>query len=113
MEKVIITICKNRKVKKSREFIGVCGEEKLEELIVDFDNADDFIDGNATVEIEKNGEKASVPLEKVQEDKYYKTAIQGELVNCACTLKMQVKIPTDNKTFKSEIFNMICKESIN
>lgn len=112
MGKVIITISKNRKVKLSRDFIGVCGEQNHEELLVDFDKPADFIDGDASVVIDKNGEKKSFTLEK-QDGIYYKTAITSEFTNCAGRLKMQVEVkPAESEMFKSEVFTMICKESV-
>ena len=113
MGKVIITIQKNRKVKLSRDFIGICGEQNHEALLVDFDKPADFIDGEVSVVIEKkNGDKKPVSLQKQEDGNYYKTDITSDFTDCAGKVKMQIVIQAESETVKSEVFTMNCKESV-
>jgi hypothetical protein len=119
MKDLIITIdYDTRKVKFNRDFIGLTGENLQGNIVVDFKDSADFVDGSASFEVEQNSEKYVISMEKDAENKLYKLPIKSSLLKYACTMKCQVVIKqekTDNgvPTFKTVIFNMPCHESIN
>lgn len=119
MKDLIITVdCDTRKVKFNREFIGLTGENLQGNIVVDFSDKADFLDGMACFEVERNGEKYIIPMEQNYSEKTYSVPIKSSLLASACEMKCQVVItqaetPTGIPVFKSEIFNLPSKEAIN
>ncbi len=119
MKDLIVTInADTRKVKFSRDFIGLNGENLQGNIVVDFEDKTDFVDGTASFEVEQNGQKYTIGMTKDETNKVYILPIKSSLLKYACTMKCQVAI-TQGKTaegvpvFKSEIFNLPCYEAIN
>lgn len=118
MRDVIITVNKKaRTVTVSPECIGIEGESKQGQFIVEF--ADDFVDGTAVLDVEvcNCGTKGYIRLTKDGET--YKGDILDSLTCHIGNIKMQVKITqTADATghapvFKSVIFTVRVEESIN
>jgi hypothetical protein len=119
MKDLIITInADTRKVKFNRDFIGLNGENLQGNIVVDFENKADFVDGSASFEVEQNGNKYTIGMTKDATNKVYTVPIKSSLLKYACTMKCQVAI-TQGETaegipvFKCEIFNLPCYEAIN
>ncbi len=119
MKDLIITIdCDTRKVKFSRDFIGLTGENLQGNIIVDFEKKADFVDGTASFEVEQSGEKYAIVMTKDETNKVYTLPIKLSLLRYACTMKCQVTIQQEETAngipvFKTEIFKLPCYEAIN
>lgn len=119
MKDLIITInADNRKVKLNRDFVGLNGENLQGNIVVDFTDKADFIDGTASLEVEQNGEKYSIAMTKDTTNKIYTLPIKTSLLRYACTMKCQVTIAQAETAdgipvFKCEVFNLPCYEAIN
>lgn len=119
MNDLIITICHDtRKVKLNRGFIGLNGENLQGNIIVDFTDKADFIDGVASFEIKQNSEKYFIAMEKDAENKLYKLPIKSSLLSYTGDMPCQVSISqaeteNDAPVFKSEIFQVTCLEAVN
>lgn len=119
MKDLIITVDSDtRKVKFSRDFIGLTGENLQGNIVVDFDEKAEFIDGSAGFEVEQNGAKYIIQMTKNEGDKTYSVPIKSSLLQNACEMKCQVVITQEateagTPVFKSEVFNLPCKEAIN
>jgi hypothetical protein len=116
---LIITICySTRKVKFNRDFIGLNGENLQGNIIVDFDDKTEFVDGTAYFEVEQNGEKYFIEMTKDADNSTYSMPIKSSLLKYACTMKCQVVIKQEagedgTPTFKSMAFQLPCHEAIN
>ena len=119
MKDLIITVCRDtRKVKFNREFIGLTGENLQGNIVVDFEDKTDFVDGSALFEVEQNGAKYFIEMTKDADAKTYSLPIKSSLLQYACTMKCQVTITQEATNdgvpvFKTEIFKMPCNEAIN
>jgi len=119
MKDLIITIdCDSRKVNFNRDFIGLTGENLQGNIVVDFTNKADFVDGEAMLEVEQNGKPYSIKMTKDDTNKVYTLPIKSSLLRYACTMKCQVVITQEETadgtpTFKTVIFNLPCYEAIN
>ena len=119
MKDLIITICTDtRKVKFNRGFIGFNGENLQGNIVVDFKDIGDFVDGTAVFEVEQKGKPYAIAMDKDETNKIYSVPIKSSLLKYACSLKCQVVITQQatehgNPIFKSEIFNIPCYGAIN
>lgn len=119
MKDLIITICADtRKVKFNRGFIGLTGENLQGNIVVDFTDKADFVNGEASFEIEQHGKRYTILMERDATNKVYKLPIYSSLLGYACTLKCQVNIRQEETAdgipvFKSEIFQLPCYEALN
>lgn len=119
MNDLIITICRDtRKVKLNRGFIGLNGENLQGNIIVDFTDIADFVDGTAYLEVNQKGEKYFIEMQKNAADKTYSLPIKSSLLRYSGNTPYQVKIEqteTENgvPVFKSEVFQVPCLEAIN
>lgn len=119
MSDLIITIDRDtRKVKTNRNFIGLNGENLQGNIIADFTNKAEFVDGTAYIEVVQNGQKYNIEMTKDDTNKLYSLPIQSSLLRYACKLSFQVVIEqaeTENgvPVFKSEVFTVPCLEAIN
>lgn len=120
MKDLVITICRDtRKIKYNRGFIGLTGENLQGNIIVDFENKSDFIDGNARLEVVQQGTPYFLELTKNAEDKTYSLPIKSSLLSKDCSIDCQVVIQqAETETgeipiFKTLIFKMPCHTSIN
>ena len=120
MKDLIITIdYDTRNVKFNRDFIGLNGENMQGNIVVDFEDKKDFIDGTAYFEVEQNGNKYFIEMTKNAESNTFYIPIKASLLRYTCTLKCQISIREDNAggeeipVFKSVVFNIPCNESVN
>lgn len=119
MNDLIITICRDtRKVKLNRGFIGFNGENLQGNIIVDFTDKAEFVDGTAYFEVVQKGEKYIIEMAQNAENKLYSLPIKSSLLQYACALSCQVRIEQENTengipVFKSEIFQVPCLEAVN
>lgn len=115
MKDVIFTINANtRKVTKTKDFIGINGENLQGNIIVDF--ADEFIDGYAYLEVDFGTTKGFIGMTKV--DSHYVLPIQNSLLAVVgkiyCQIRIDVAIDANTMSvFKSEIFDIPVLEAIN
>ena len=117
MKDFIITICADtRKVKFSRDFIGIAGEHLQGNIIVDFADKADFVDGVAVFEVVQNGEPYYFDMEKISADKIYSLPIRASLLGTALTMDSQITIrqgeSANAPTFKTVKFKLPCFDSI-
>ena len=120
MSDFIITICRDtRKVKLNRLYLGNVGENLQDNIIVDFLNKADFIDGTARFEFSYNGNSYYLDMVKNTVDKTYSMPIKSILLSMNCTLSCQIVIEQaetedgEKPVFKSDLFNVPCKKSVN
>jgi hypothetical protein len=119
MNDLIITVDRDtRKVKLNRGFIGLNGENLQGNIIVDFTDKADFIDGVAFLEVDRKGDKRFIEMEQDAENKAYKLPIKESLLKYACAMKCQVTISQSSDSgetpkFRTEIFEVSCLEAIN
>ena len=119
MSDLIITVSRDsRKVTFNRGFIGISGENLQGNIVVDFQDKANFINGTATFEVEQNGEKHAILMEKDEANKYYTLPIKSSLLAYACIMKCQVSIEQEATEygapkFKTERFNLHCYEAVN
>lgn len=111
MENLIITINANtRKVKLSKLFLGINGENLQGKIIVDF--SDQFIDGNSVFEMQRSDGKSSITMTKVTD--HYEADIISSLLAKAEKIKCQIRIDGSNDAiFKSEEFEINILQAIN
>lgn len=119
MNDLIVTICRDtRKVKLNRGFIGLNGENLQGNIIVDFTDKAEFVEGTAFFELVQNGEKYRLEMAIDGVNKVYKLPIKSSLLRYACSLPCQVVI-TQAETadgvpiFKSDTFEVPCLKAIN
>lgn len=114
MNDFVIKVSKlNRSVTSCESFIGLDGENLVENLIFIF--TDTFVDGNARLEYIVNDEKYFIELNKG--NNYYSIPIKN-VITKEGNIEMQLVIskPSENNeiiVFKSDIFTVYCKKSIN
>lgn len=114
MKDLIITINTNtRKVKTTKNFIGINGENLQGNIIFDFEN--EFIDGVGYLEID-NGDKYIIQMEK--EAEHYTLPIKSSLLTKTGKLKIQLRVNINEnqenmQVFKSEIIEIPVLEAIN
>ena len=116
---LIITICcDTKKVVFNRDFIGLTGENLQGNIIVDFKNKEDFVDGTAYFEVDQDGKKYFIEMTKDEANKVYTLPIKSSLLKIACKLKCQVTIRKEATesgevpTFKSREFILPCLSSV-
>ena len=115
MKDLIITINANtRKIKNSKNFLGINGENLNGNFIVDFE--DEFIDGFAYLEVFDGSQKYLLTMEKVED--HYVLPILSSLLATVGDLQCQVRINSQFdansvSVFKSEIFKLSVLEAIN
>ena len=113
MKNIEIKINKNtRMVKLSKTTLGNEGESQQYNLVFSFE--DEFVDGQARLEYQLEGqEKQWIPLEK-QEESYVLPVLN--VLTIQGQINMQLVIDENANTmpvFKSNIFYLYCNESIN
>lgn len=111
---MIIEICKNtRMVNLSKSFLGNELENLQEKLIFKF--SDTFVDGQARLEYEHDGEKNYIILEKEEES--YTIPVKNVLTKRGqITMQLVITEGTDEEetpVFKSNEFYLFCNKSIN
>ncbi len=115
MRDLIITINANtRKIKNSKNFLGINGENLNGNLIVDFE--DEFIDGFAYLEVFDGSQKYLLTMEKVED--HYVLPILSSLLATVGDLQCQIRINSQFDAnsvsiFKSEKFELPVLEAIN
>ena len=119
MNDLIITIDRDtRKVKLNRGFIGFNGENLQGNIIADFTNKTEFVDGTAYFEVVQNGNKYTLEMEQDATNKIYSLPIKSSLLRYAGNLSCQVVIQQEETAngipvFKSEVFQVPCLEAVN
>ena len=96
--------------KQDYDFIGVAGENEIEQLVFKLTA---FIDGVATIEYQKDdGKKEFITLPNPTDETYI-LAVRNELLKDTSKIYMQLHITTANvEVFKSKIFSMNVYEQI-
>lgn len=112
MNDLLIKVSKrSRLIDLDHSTLGIVGENLQEKLIFTFQ--DEFVDGMARLEYELDGEKHYVLMEKV--GRSYILPVQNVLLTKEGNIDLQLVI-TEDKTgtpvFKSEVFTLYCKKSI-
>lgn len=112
MNDLLIKVSKrSRLIDLDHSTLGIVGENLQEKLIFTFQ--DEFVDGMARLEYELDGEKHYVLMEKVGQS--YILPVQNVLLSKEGNIDLQLVI-TEDKTgtpvFKSEVFTLYCKKSI-
>jgi hypothetical protein len=87
-------------------------------IIVDFEDKSDFVDGVARLEVKIKEDKYFLEMTKNVGDKTYSLPIKSSLLNSECVMTCQIVIdqPTESEetpVFKSDTFNLPCRKSIN
>ena len=114
MQDLIITICRDtRNVKTSRNFLGVCCENGQGNIIIDFTDKEEFIDGTCKFFYGKN----SVSTTKNATQKTYSTPITSAMLSNAGQVVCQIKIEGTSSSsgkpvFKSELFKLSCLDAV-
>lgn len=105
----ILINTETRKIKKQDyDFIGVAGENKVEQLVMKLTA---FIDGVGIIEIQKNSERYFIELDK--HDECYVLDIKNSLLSDSEEISMQLHITNEYaEVFKSKIFTMKVYEQI-
>ncbi len=115
---IIISInAANGVIYKSAEALGINGENIEGQIIVEFFNGD-FVDGAASIEIERGSDKGIIAMTKNAETKTYRLPIKSSLLSTVGEIKAQVTITqtkrgTEIPVFKSKIFTLTVGEAIN
>lgn len=115
---IIISInAGNGFVYKSAEALGINGENIGGQIIVEFFNGD-FVDGAASIEIERGDEKGFIEMTKDVDTKTYRLPIKSSLLAVVGTIKMQIRIAQAKNgeeipVFKSAVFEIVVGEAIN
>ena len=115
MKDVIFTINANtRKVAKSKDFLGINGENLQNNIIFDF--ADEFINGIGYLETDDGTNKYLIQLTKV--DEHYILPIYNSLLatvgNLTCQFRANIAVDASTTAiFKSEKFIIPVLEAIN
>ena len=116
---LIITICRGtRKVKLNKGLIGLNGENLQGNIIVDFTDKSEFVEGTASFEVVQKGERYTLNMTADGRNKVYKLPIKASLLRYACDLTCQVVITQAGTAdgvpiFKSETFKLVCLEAVN
>ena len=107
----ILINTETRKIKKQDyDFIGVAGENKVEQLVFKLTA---FIDGIATLEYQKDDGKTDFITLPNPENEAYILDVKNELLKDTRKIYMQLHITTANvEVFKSKIFPMNVLEQI-
>lgn len=107
----ILINTETRKIKKQDyDFIGVAGENKIEQLVFKLTA---FIDGIATLEYQKDDGKTDFITLPNPENEAYILDVKNELLKDTRKIYMQLHITTANvEVFKSKIFPMNVLEQI-
>lgn len=115
---IIISInAENGVVYKSADALGINGENINGQIIVEFFNGD-FVDGAASIEIERGSDKGIIAMTKNADTKTYRLPIKSSLLSTVGEIKAQVTITQTKKgteipVFKSKIFTLTVGEAIN
>lgn len=115
---IIISInAGNGVIYKSAEALGINGENINGQIIVEFFNGD-FVDGVASIEIERGSDKGIIAMTKNADTKTYRLPIKSSLLSTVGEIKAQVTITQTKKgteipVFKSKIFTLTVGEAIN
>lgn len=109
-----ITLRKNGMVDIKKPFLGREGENLQENIVVKFE--EDFIDGVCRIEYENSLGKFFVNMTK--EDETYTLPVKSQLTSKDGRINMQIVIteseePDGIPIYKSNIFYMMCNNSIN
>ena len=110
----ILINSKTSQVMLTKKRIGLNYENLQGKIIVKFD--DDFVDGVAWLEIERNGNKGYLLMTK--EEDAYTLEIKSSLLNVVGQINMQVRITESENdvgipVWKSNIFYLNVEEAIN
>ena len=107
MNDIIVKISKaTRDASPSKSFIGVDGENLVENLIFIF--TDSFVDGEARLEYIVDNAKYFINLEKEDEKYFIKVdRVMTKSGNIPMQLVIQKSIDDDTLIFKSEIFRLL------
>lgn len=110
----ILINSKTSQVMLNQRRLGLNYENLQGKIIVTFD--DNFVDGIAYLEIERNGEKGYLAMTK--EDETYTLEIKSSLLNVAGQINMQVRITQQEENeeipvWKSNIFYLNVEKAIN
>ncbi len=120
MQDLIITIDRDtRKVKTNRSFLGLCGENLQGDIIVEFTDKAEFVDGTAHFYYcYGSGGNTGVPMTKDSTNKIYTTPIKSSMLSGAGQMNCQIKIEGtatssgSKPIFKSEVFKLSCFETV-
>lgn len=114
MKDLIITIDRDtREVKTNRNFLGFCGENLQGDIIVEFTDKAEFVDGTAHFFYENTG----VPMTKDGTNKIYTTPIKSSMLSGAGQLTCQIKVVQSTTNggqpiFKSDVFKLTCFKAV-
>ena len=112
MANILLTINKStRNVSKGRDFAGVQLENLQDKFVVKF--SDGFLNGNAVLEYEVNGEKYLLDMTKDTSQEMYSIDISNVLITEEGIYPFQIRISSGSKVFKSQIFYLKIYPSIN
>ena len=89
-------------------FLGFHGEDNANKLVFTFD--DGFIDGIATLHLERGDEKGNITLDKVGET--YELPVRNSLLTEIGEIKFQLSLTTADNFFIYRDFEMYVEESI-
>lgn len=115
---IIISVnAKTGEIYKSAPVLGINGENVAGQIIVEFFNGD-FVDGTASIEIERGDEKGFIEMTKDVDTKTYRLPIKSSLLAIVGTIKMQIRIVQAKNgeeipVFKSAVFEIVVGEAIN
>lgn len=98
-----------RQVSKNRSFAGVCLENLQDEFLITFKG--EFIDGDATMEYQVNGNSYYINMDKNGES--YTLDITQTLISEEGVYPFQVRIQNGESVFKSQIFYLKIYPSLN
>ena len=101
----------------NEQSLGISGENLAGQIIVEFINGD-FVDGVASIEIERGDEKGIIAMTKNADTKTYRLPIKSSLLSTVGEIKAQVTITQTKKgteipVYKSKIFTLTVGEAIN
>ena len=101
----------------NEQSLGISGENLAGQIIVEFFNGE-FVDGTASIEIERGDEKGFIEMTKDVDTKTYRLPIKSSLLSTVGEIKAQVTITQTKKgteipVFKSKIFTLTVGEAIN
>ena len=101
----------------NEQSLGISGENLAGQIIVEFFNGE-FVDGTASIEIERGDEKGFIEMTKDVDTKTYRLPIKSSLLSTVGEIKAQVTITQTKKgteipVYKSKIFAITVGEAIN
>ena len=101
----------------NEQSLGISGENLAGQIIVEFFNGE-FVDGTASIEIERGDEKGFIEMTKDVDTKTYRLPIKSSLLAVVGTIKMQIRITQAKNgeeipVFKSAVFEIVVGEAIN